>query len=159
LLTVGWWLDCVVWCGVGGCGPGLWTRCGRHGREGLDGDLEGVDDLAGAAGVDGVLGEAVDDGGKGDKDGGAVLDGGQFHAGDFGVDEDAAVVAGVLLDLVVVAIILTFECGRAAALAGWGLVMVAGLVSVEVWNGFRHGIYPPGYRFLHDLPNKPVTGG
>jgi hypothetical protein len=47
---------------------------GRRGFEGLHGDLESVDHLAGAAGVDGVLGEAVDDGGEGDEDGGAVLD-------------------------------------------------------------------------------------
>jgi hypothetical protein len=65
----------------------------RRGFEGLHGDLEAVDHLAGAAGVDGVLGEAVDDGGKGDEDAGAILDGGNLHAGDFRVDEDAAVIA------------------------------------------------------------------
>ena len=41
-----------------------------------------------ALGVDGVLGEAVDDGGDGDEDGGAVFDDRDFHAGDFGVDEE-----------------------------------------------------------------------
>src|ERR1017187_2087568 len=113
-------------------------------REGLEGDLEAVDHLAGAAGVDGALGEAVDDGGEGDEDGGAVLDGGNLHAGDLGVDEDAAVGAGSLLDDVVIAVIFAFECGRAAALAGWGLVMVASLVATEVWNWCRHGVPPLG---------------
>jgi hypothetical protein len=117
----------------------------RRGREGLEGDLEAVDHLAGAAGVDGILGEAVDDGGEGDEDGGAVLDGRDFHAGDLGVDEDAAVEAVGVLEVVVVAIIFTFECGRAATLAGWGLVEVAYVVAVEVFEWFGHGS-PPGYR-------------
>jgi hypothetical protein len=80
-------------------------------REGLHGDLEAVDHLAGAAGVDGVLGEAVDDGGEGDEDAGAVLDCGNLHAGDFGVDEDAVIFAVGLLDVVLVAVIFAFECG------------------------------------------------
>src|ERR1035437_8835781 len=70
-------------------------------------------------------------------------DWGNLHAGDLGVDEDAAVAGGVL-DAVVVAIIFAFECGRAAALAGWGLVMVASLVATEVWNWCRHGVPPLG---------------
>ena len=127
-----------------------------RGFEGSEGDLQAVDHLAGAASVDGVLGEAVNDGGEGDEDAGAVLDGRKLHAGDLGVDEDAAVAAGGVLDVVVVAVIFTFECGRAATLAGWGLVVVAGLVAIEVWNWFWHGV-PPGYRFVHDLPNKPLT--
>src|ERR1017187_2267460 len=124
-----------------GCGPGVGTMAGRQ-REGLHGDLEAVDHLAGAAGVDGVLGEAVNDGGEGDEDAGAVLDGRKLHAGDLGIDEDAAVAAGGVLDVVVVAVILAFECGRAATLAGWSLVMVAGLVAIEVWNRFWHGAPP-----------------
>jgi hypothetical protein len=100
---------------------------GARGLEGSHGGLEGVDHLAGAAGVDGVGPEAVDDGGEGDEDGGAVLDGRQLHAGDFGVDERAMAAVGVL-DVVVVAVILAFEGGRAAALAGWRLVVVALLV-------------------------------
>jgi hypothetical protein len=123
----------------------------------LHGNLEAVDHLAGAAGVDGVPGEAVDDGGKGDEDAGAILGGGKLHAGDLGVDQDAAVIAVGVLDVVVVAVIFAFECGRAAALAGWGLVVVALLVATEVWNWLRHGV-PPGYRLVHDLPNKPLTG-
>jgi hypothetical protein len=115
-----------------------------RGFEGLEGDLEAVDHLAGAAGVDGVLGEAVDDGGEGDEDAGAVLDGGNLHAGDLGVDEHAAVGAGGLLDDVVIAVIFAFEGGRAATLAGWGLVMVAGLVATEVWNWCRHWCTPLG---------------
>jgi hypothetical protein len=83
--------------------------CSR--REGLEGDLEGIDHLASAAGVDGVFSEPVDDGGEGDEDGGAVLDGGQLHAGDFGVDEDAPLAAVGLLDVVVIAVVFAFEGG------------------------------------------------
>jgi len=129
----------------------------RRWREGLEGDLEAVDHLAGAARVDGVLGEAVDDGGEGDEDGGAVLDWGDLHAGDLGVDEDAVVFAVGVLDVVEIAVIFAFECGRAATLAARGLVEVALVVAVEVWNGFRHGV-PPGYRLADNLPNKPLTG-
>jgi len=116
--------------------------CGRW-LESLEGDLEGVDHLAGAAGVNGVFGEAVDDGGEGEEDGGAVLDGGQLHAGDFGVDEDALLGAFGVLEVVVIAVVLAFEGGRAATLAGWGHVEVALLVSGEVWNWRRHR-FPPG---------------
>ena len=59
--------------------------------------------------------------------------------------------------MVVVAIIFAFEGERAAALAGWSLVAVALMVATEVWNWCRHGV-PPGYRFVHNLPNKPLTG-
>ena len=144
-------VGCRLWCGAGGwlgfgvrfgCGPGL-RSLGGHGREGLEGDLEAVDHLAGAAGVDGVLGEAVDDGGEGDEDAGAVLDWGNLHAGDLGIDEDAAVIAVGVLDVVVIAVIFAFECGRAAALAAWGLVVVALLVATEVWNWCRHWRTPP----------------
>jgi len=77
--------------------------------EGLECDLEGVDHLAGAASVDGVFGEAVNDGGEGDEDGGAVLNGRQLHAGDFGVDEDALLGALRVLEVVVIAVVVAFE--------------------------------------------------
>jgi hypothetical protein len=81
----------------------------------------------------------VDDGGEGDEDGGAVLDDGQLHAGDLGIDEDAALGAFGGADVMVIAVILAFECGRAAALAGWSLIVVALLVAVEIWNRCWHG--------------------
>src|ERR1035437_6094359 len=52
------------------------------------------------------------------------------------------VLAVVGLDQVVVAVIFAFHGGRAAALAAWGLVVVADLVATEVWNGCRHGVPP-----------------
>jgi hypothetical protein len=79
--------------------------------EGSHCDLEAVDHLAGAAGVDGVLGEAVDDGGEGDEDAGAVLDGRNFHSSDLGVDEDAVVFLVVVLDQVVIAVIFAVHGG------------------------------------------------
>ncbi len=114
---------------------------GARGFEGAEGDLEAIDHLAGAAGVDGVLAEAVDDRGEGDEDAGAVLDQGKFHAGDLGVDEDTAVVAVGVLNVVVVAVILAFERGRAATLAAGSLIVVALVVAIDVWNWFRH-MYP-----------------
>jgi hypothetical protein len=162
LLVVDCWLDCPVLAGFGGRGS-RGVRCAvrdprfvamkrrrtwgtrmlgcARGFEGLEGDLEGVDHLAGAAGVDGVLGEAVDDGGEGDEDGGAVLDGGQLHAGDLGVDEDGVAAFGVF-DVVEVAVIFAFEGGRAAALAAGGLVEVADVVAVEVVEWLWHGGTP-----------------
>jgi hypothetical protein len=125
------------------CCWGMWGSAALAGRrfEGSHSDLEAVDHLAGAAGVDGVLSEAVDDGGEGDEDGGAVFDDWKFHAGDLGIDEDAIGTFGVL-DVVVVAVVFAFEGGRAAALAGWSLVMVALLVATEVWNWCRHSVPP-----------------
>ena len=120
-------------------GPALY---GWRGREGLHGDLKAVDHLSGAARVDGVLGEAVDDGGQGDEDGGAILDGRDFHAGDFRVDEDTALVALGVLEVVVIAVVFAFERGRAAALSAGGLVEVALVVEVEVFERCRHGVPP-----------------
>ena len=124
-----------------GFGAGSAALTGR-GFERAHGDLEAVDHLAGAAGVDGVLREAVDDGGEGDEDAGAVLDGRNLHAGDFRVDEEGPIAAGGVLDDVVVAVILALECGRAATLSGWSLVVEALLIAAEVWNWLRHGVPP-----------------
>src|ERR1035441_6316782 len=130
-------MTAVVRMGVGGgLRFGDESRCRASSRaraarrfEGSEGDLEAVDHLAGAASVDGVLGEAVDDGGEGDEDGGAVLDWGDLHAGDLGVEEDAVVFAVGVLDVVEIAVIFAFECGRAATLAARGLVEVALVVA------------------------------
>lgn len=119
--------------------------------------MEGVDHLSGSAGVDGVFGEALDDSGESDEDGGAVQDGRDLHARDLWVDEDAAAVAGDVRDVVVVAVIFAFYSGRAATLSAWGLIVVTLLVATEVWNWCRHEV-PPGYRLVHNLPNKPLTG-
>jgi len=124
-----------------GFGAGSAALTGRR-FESAHGDLEAVDHLAGAAGVDGVLGEAVDDGGEGDEDAGAVLDGRNLHAGDFGVDEEGPIAAGGVLDDVVVAVILALECGRATTLSGWSLVVETLLIAAEVWNWLRHGVPP-----------------
>jgi len=109
-----------------------------RGFQGAEGDLEGVDHVAGAAGVNGVLGQAVDDRGQGDEDADAVFDDRDIHACDFGIDENAVAAFGVF-EVVMVAIIFAFECRRAAALAGWGLVVVAVVVAADVWNRIRHG--------------------
>jgi hypothetical protein len=59
--------------------------------------------------------------------------------------------------VVVVAVIFAFECGRAATLAGWSLVVVALVVAVEIFNWLWHGATPLGIDFVHNLPNKPLT--
>lgn len=130
--------------GVSGGGLRLRDRAAMSGRrfERPHGDLQAVDHLAGAAGVDGVLGEAVDDCGEGDEDGGTILDGRDFHAGDFRVDEDTALVALGVLEVVVIAVVFAFERGRAAALSAGGLVEVALVVEVEVFEWCRHGVPP-----------------
>jgi hypothetical protein len=128
----GFWCGWVRWrSGVCGCGrrsPSgffgslrslrMTTFVGVGGRalagrgfEGSHGNLEAVDHLAGAAGVYGVFGEAVDDGGEGDEDAGAVLDGRNLHAGDFGIDEDAVALFVGGADEVVVAVVLAFDGG------------------------------------------------
>jgi hypothetical protein len=122
-----------------GCGGGAGALAGRR-FEGSHGDLQAVDHLAGAAGVDGVLGETVDDGGEGDEDAGAVLDGRNLQAGDFRVDEDAALLAAYFGDVVVVAVVFAFDRGRTATGAGWGLVVVALVVAIGVWKWCRHGV-------------------
>ena len=61
-----------------------------------------------------------------------------------------------VLEVMVIAVVLVFEGGRAATLTGWGLVVMALLVSCEVWKWCRHSV-PLGYRLLHDLPNKPLS--
>jgi hypothetical protein len=59
-----------------------------------------------------------------------------------GVDEDAVVLLVVGLDQVVVAVIFAFECGRAATLAAWSLIVEALVVATEVRNWFRHWCTP-----------------
>jgi len=134
-------------------------RCGgRFGWEGAEHGVEGVDHLAGAGGVDGVLGEAVEDGGESGEDGGAVLDDGDLHAGDFGVDEEAALVAPGVLEVVVKAVILAFEGGRAAAVAGGRVDVMALEIGFNVWNGEWHGS-PLGvcdFRMIFQTNHLPV---
>jgi len=35
---------------------------------------------------------------------------------------------------------------------------LACLVATEIWNWCLALVYPPGYRIMHDIPNKPLTG-
>ncbi len=113
-----------------GCGLG-----GRLGWEGVEQRQEAVDHLAGAFGVDGVLAEAVDDGGDGGEDGGSILEDGELQAGDLRVDEDAALGAVGVLEVMVITVVLAAHGGRAAAIAG-GSVDV---MTLEIGFDVRHG--------------------
>ena len=70
-------------------------------------DLEAIDHLAGAASVDGIVGEAMNNCGQSDEDGGAFFDDRNLHASDIGVDEDAVILAIGVLNVVVIAVHLS----------------------------------------------------
>jgi hypothetical protein len=112
----------------------------RGPREGERGDLEAVEEEAGAFGVEGVAGDAAENLEDCALDAGGAVDGRELEGhvrgvcGVAGGDRGAAA-AGV----VVVAEGFTAEAGRAAAVA-FG-VDVAALEAG--WFGLGHGVYPP----------------
>jgi hypothetical protein len=81
----------------------------------------------------------VDDGGEGDEDRTAVLEDGNVHAGDLGIDEMAVAGAFVAPDLMVIAIVFAAHGGRSAAVAGGSVIVVALLVATWIWNWCWHG--------------------
>ena len=110
------------------------------------GDLEAVEEETGAAGVEVVGGETLEDEADGELDGGAVLkdrelDGGA--AGFAGVGVGAGTAGGV----VVVAEVLVAERGAAAAVAvgeDVAALEAFGLLWLVLWRGVFHGVSPPG---------------
>jgi hypothetical protein len=101
------------------------------------GDLEAVEEDAGALVVEVAGGDAAEDVEDGDLDGGAVLDGLHFE------DADAAGEGGVAAGaVVVVAEVLGAEGGRAAAVSV-GVDVAAEVAAVRVDGGVGvHGGYP-----------------
>jgi hypothetical protein len=85
--------------------------------QGGEGDLEAVEEEAGAFGVDGVAGDAVEDVAEGELDGGAVFEVGEDEGG-LVLAAGWEVLDGAAGGVVVVAEIFMFEGGRAAAEAG-----------------------------------------
>jgi hypothetical protein len=117
------------------------------GGEVRGGDLDGVEDGAGALAVEGAAGEAGEDVVDGELDGGAVAERGQGEGGGFG----GAGVGGLAAGAVVEAEVLTGLGGRGAALAG-GPVLVAAELCVF------HGGTPPGCIFV-SMDSKRVISG
>ncbi len=107
---------------VGGVGDGLFDQASLLCRDGRGfgeverGDLEAVEEEAGAAGVDGVGGDAAEDLADGDLDGSAVLGKGEVEGGLAGaaVARVADGLAGVVVE---VAELFPAEGGAAAAAA------------------------------------------
>ncbi len=128
---------------VGGVDDGFFDGGGVDGDGGglpgevAGGELQGVEEEAGAAGVEGGLGEAVDDLADGELDGGAVLGHGEGEG--FGVRGAGEVGRGAV-GLVEVAEVLGAQAGGVAAAAGG--VDVAALVTGDcggfglVWHGW-----------------------
>jgi hypothetical protein len=103
------------------------------------GDLEAVEEQAGAAGVDVVGGDAAEDFSDGVLDGGPVFGQGQVEGGAaastlLGVDD------GFSGGVVVVAEVFSAQAGAAAAVAVGE--DVAALVLFGVWCGVLHGCIP-----------------
>ena len=113
-----------------GLGGGLMAVAAEVGA----GDLQAVEEDAGALVVDVAGGEAAEDVVEGDLDGGAVVDGLHFEdahaAGERGVLEAGAVV--------VVAEVLGAECGRAAAVSV-GVDVAAEVAAFRVEFGMHEG--------------------
>jgi hypothetical protein len=125
----------------------------RLAGEVVRGDLEAVEDEAGAARVDGVCGDAGDDVADGELDGGTVLDEGDWDDGAELVAGGAR--AGASVGVVVVAEGLAAEGDHAAAeavgsdvaaleAAGGGRGLLGLLVVCGVFLVARHGVPPPG---------------
>jgi len=114
---------------VGGVGDGLFDQASLLGRDGRGfgeverGDLEAVEEEAGAAGVDGVGGDAAEDLADGDLDGSAVLGKGEVEGGLAGA---AGARVGDRLAGVVVEVAELFPAeGGAAAAAAFGVDVAA----------------------------------
>ena len=98
------------------------------------GDLEAVEEEAGAFGVDGVEGEALEDFADGDLDGGAVFGVAEVEGG-LAAAAGGGVVDGRAGGVVEVAELFAAEAG-AAALAAVGVDVAA----AEAFVGFGHGV-------------------
>ncbi len=98
------------------------------------GDLEAVEEQAGAAGVEVVGGDALEDEADGGLDGGAVFGEGELEG--VGLGEDVLAAAG---GVVVVAEVFVAEADGGAA------VSVGEDVAALMALGVGHGFLPPGY--------------
>jgi hypothetical protein len=135
-----------------------WIGRGLAGREIDAGDLEAVEQEAGAAGVEFVGGEAEQDIADGGLDGGAVLGAGKDEGGLAGLDAFLCFPFwdGLAGKMMVVAEFFSLETGRAAAMAGemdvaaleasgGGWVLSRGFGGgVEGWIGVHGGMPPTG---------------
>ncbi len=140
------------WVSGSGCGLGIGLGFG----EVEAGDLEAVEEEAGAAWVDVVGGDALEDLADGGLDGGAVFGERQVEGG-AAAAALARVGDGFSGGVVVVAELFLAEAGAGAAVpVGED---VAALVLFRVWCGVLHGGYPVPSKCAQSLQKKRPASG
>jgi hypothetical protein len=137
-----------------GFGPGV--AVGRGFGEIEAGDLEAVEEEAGAAGVDVIGGDAAEDFSDGMLDGGTVfgerkVEGGAAASTLLGIGD------GFSGGVVVVAEVFSAQAGAAAAVAVGK--DVAALVLLGVWCDVLHGGIPLPVKRVQSLPTKRPASG
>lgn len=120
------------------------------------GDLEAVEEETGAAGVDVVGGDALEDLADGGLDGGAVFGERQVEGG-AAAAALARVGDGFSGGVVVVAELFLAETGAGAAVSVGK--DVAALVLFGVWCGVLHGGYPVPSKCVQSLQKKRPASG
>ncbi|HTD95536.1 MAG TPA: hypothetical protein VK627_01350 [Edaphobacter sp.] len=117
------------------------------------GDLEAVEQEAGALGVDLVGGDAEQDLADGDLDGGAVLGHGEGEVGLAG----AAV--GEVLDGAAGGVVVVAKLFVAKAWAAATVALGEDVAALEALGGVGHDGIPPGYFWLQSLQKKGPAAG
>jgi hypothetical protein len=143
--------DLFDWFGFGP-GPGVFFRFG----EVEAGDLESVEEEAGAAGIDFVGGDALEDLTDGVLDGGPVFGQGDFEGGVAGA-AGARVWGGFAGGVVVIAEVFSAEAWAAAAVAAGE--DVAALVAFGCFGLCVHLVPPDGVVLVQSLRRKGVESG
>jgi hypothetical protein len=137
-------------------GFGFCTVVGGGFGEVEAGDLEAVEEQAGAAGIDVVGGDAAEDFADGLLDGGAVFGQGKVEGG-AAASALLRVGDGFSGGVVVVAEVFSAEAGAAAAVAVGE--DVSALVLFGGWCGFLHGWGPSPVKRVQSLPKKRPASG
>ena len=137
-------------------GFGFGVAMGRRFGEVEAGDLEAVEEQAGAAGVDVVGGDALEDFAYGLLDGGTVFRQRKVEGG-AAASTLLRVGDGFSGGVVVVAEVFSAEAGAAAAMAVGE--DVAALVLFGGWCGVLHGLGPSPVKSVQSLPKKRPASG
>ena len=138
----------------GGFGSGVAVVCGFGEVEA--GDLEAVEEQAGAAGVDVVGGDAAEDFSDGMLDGGTVFRQRKVEGG-AAASTLLRIGDGFSRGVVVVAEVFSAQAGAAAAMAVGE--DVAALILFGVWCGVLHGWGPSPVKSVQSLRKKRPASG